>query len=327
MALAKPPLSVLPLPALRTLFEAARIQVVDLGARGTAYGPLTALAPFTHYVACEPDAPEAERIQRELTEQAHWRAVTVMTEAIAAERGSATLFITNEPGMSSLLEPDPLVAGKFYLARKFRVASTATVPTLPLDEAAARYGFEDAAFLKIDTQGTELEILQSGPRLLERAVGVYTESLFHPIYKGQAVFSDVDSLLRREGFTLFTLNRTMLRRWGYRKSVYSKRMIAWAHALYFREPESLLAGAVDDVPRRLLRLLAFALTFNHFDLAFETAALVRRACPRPLVDPDQLDRDVEACADYATKEIVGQGEKHRPVDLLSSSLRDKTRVE
>jgi len=159
--------AVLDLPVFTALLEDADLKLVDVGGRGSAFHPLLTLAPFAHYFVSEPDASEAAALAERLPHEAPWRAVTVMSEAIAGRRGRADLYVTAEPGMSSLLPPDPAVVERFVLAPKFTVASVATVPVRPLDEAAAQYGFADAAFLKADTQGTELEVLASGPRLVE----------------------------------------------------------------------------------------------------------------------------------------------------------------
>jgi FkbM family methyltransferase len=318
-------------PVLTALLEGADLKLVDVGGRGEAFGPLAPLAPFARYFCCEPDGVEAARLAETLPIETPWRGVTVMTEAMATRRGHAELRLTQQPGMSSLLEPDERVAARFYLAPKFRVVSTATVPTMPLDDAAAGYGFTDACFLKVDTQGTELDILQSGANLVRGPLlGVHVESLFQPIYKGQSLFADVDDYLRGHGFSLFSLSRTSLRRAGYRPELHSKRMIAWAHCLYLREPASVAergATAAADLPR----LLGLALAFQQFDLAFEVISLCaeRRLLPEP--DIARLTGEVETYATRTMHQILRKAAKQEPPNLadalVSPSLRDKKRIE
>jgi hypothetical protein len=136
-----------------------------------------------------------------------------------------------------------------------------------LDVAATAGGFTDACFLKLDTQGTELEILRSGAALLPSVLGVKVEASFRPYYRGQALFSDVDTYLRGHGFELFALERAHFRRTGYRPRLYSRRGLAWAHCLYLREPAGL--------PREALtRLLGLALAWQQVDLAVEIAGVL-----------------------------------------------------
>ena len=329
MPIPKKLFAVLDLPVLTSLLQDAGVKIVDVGGRGSAFHPLLTLAPFAHYFVSEPDVEEAERLRKQLPDEAEWRDVTVITEAIASRRGVANLHVTIQPGMSSLLEPDVEVTRRFHLAQKFRVVSIVEVPTLPLDEAAAQYGFADAAFLKLDTQGTELDILESGPRLLgESLLGVHTESCFHAFYKGQAVFAEIDSHLRHRGMVLFSLSRTTLRRSGFRKSLYSKRIIAWAHCLYFREPETLLAASGDALRRQLSRLLAMALAFQHFDLAFEIVGLAHRVQLVPDIDLTRLREEVERAAGLSTRYMLHKAEGVRFADsIMARSFRDKNHLE
>jgi FkbM family methyltransferase len=329
MPLPKKLFTVLDLPVLRALIADAGLTVVDIGGRGSAFYPMLTVAPFTHYVVSEPDAAEAARLREELPREAPWREITVIDAAIGSRRGRARLYVTSEPGMSSLLQPDAEVVGRVYLAGKFDVVNEVDVPVVPLDDASVEHGFADASFVKIDTQGTELDILQSAPRLVaESLLGVHTEACFQPFYRGQAVFADVDAFLRRQGFVLFTLNRTSLRRRGFRPSLYSKRMVAWAHCLYLREPEHVMMAADLDRRRLLGRFLALALAFQHLDLAFELAALARRAALLPASDLARLDDEVERCAEFTTRYVRKKVDTATPADtLLSPSFRDKGRLE
>ncbi len=325
----KKPYTTLRFAALTALLSDAAMKFVDIGGRGSAFPPLNTLASFAHYFVSEPDAPEAERLRKQIALDAPWRAVTVMAEAIAARRGEADLYVTRKPGMSSLLEPDVGVTRRFCGAKAFGVVSTMKVPTLPLDEAAAHYGFADAAFLKVDTQGTELEILQSGSRLVSQSLlGIHTESLFQPFYKGQSLFADVDRYLRQQGFALFSLSRTALRRSGYQESLYSRRVVTWAHCLYLREPETLIAAHSETVRRDVARLLGLALAFQHYDLAFEIAALARRNHLLADSESDRLNADLHALCGLRTRQIMRRAEEEGLTEVvLAASFRDKTRLE
>jgi len=306
------------------------LKLVDVGGRGSAFPPILPLAHLSHYYVSEPDVQEAERLKEQLPLQAPWRSVTVMSEAIASSRGSANLYLTTAPGMSSLLEPDRSVTKRYCVAPKFDVTSVTTVPTLPLDEAASRYGFTDAAFLKVDTQGTELDILESGARLVAGSlVSVHTESLFQPFYKGQSVFADVDSHLRRNGFALFSLNRTTVRRSSYHVRRYSKRLVVWAHCLYIREPETLLSAEADTRRRQLSHVLAIALAFQHFDLAREVMSLAARVQLLPESDLQLLSPEVKSWNALATRHMVGRAKRKGVEDdrLMAMVFRDKSQLE
>jgi FkbM family methyltransferase len=263
--------------ALYNLLSQAGFKVADIGARGGPMLQLLMLSPFAHYFACEPDPVEAERLRTSMNESSLWKNVTVFPEALSTRAGKETLYICNQPGLSSLLRPNPDVVRKYYDDGRFDISRELSVPTITLDQAAARYGFEDACFVKLDTQGTELDILLSGTGLITRAVlGVYVEVEFHPFYDGQPLFSQVDTYLRDAGFSLFDLQRTLIRRTRGRNDLYSRRQVVWADALYFKEPSTLVRFRDDSLLLHSARLLGLALAFEQFDFAFEIAAAALR---------------------------------------------------
>jgi FkbM family methyltransferase len=320
------------LTVLAGLLERAGLKFVDVGGRGSGLKNLLSLAPYAHYFVSEPDAEEAGRLGNALPAEQPWRGVTVFADAIASQRGDATLRITVEPGMSSLLEPDPDVTGRFFNWRKFGIEKTETVRAIPLDDAADQHGFGDACFLKLDTQGTELDIMRSGARLMAGPVlGVYLEANFAPLYKQQGVFADVDGYLRDQGFALCSLNRTGLRRAGYRGEVYSKRVITWAHCLYLREPRSLVRRGDDLARRDLPRLLALGITFQFYDHVFEILECCRAVDLLPPAELDVLAKELDKLSRHVTKRIFRDAANKQNEDvresLLSRTLRDKNRPE
>lgn len=321
-------------PVLAGLVGGADLQFVDIGGRGSALSVLATLSPYADYFVSEPDREEADRLRVALPKRRPWRRVVVMDEAIGSSPGTATLYLTRSPGMSSLLEPNRDECNRFYLGDKFLVVDTATVPMLSLDEAATRYGFTEAAFLKVDTQGTELDILRSGAQLLNRSVvSIQTEAEFRPFYKGQPLFADLDGYLREQGFSLVSLDRTILRRAGYRPTIYSRRTVVWAHCLYVREPDSIASSDRDQQRRQFPRLLVLAVVFNDFDLAF---AVVDRLRDLQLLDSSDLIRltqEVEQIAAGTTERLLGEAHVlERKLGgpgefMLAPSLRDKRRPE
>jgi hypothetical protein len=131
--------------------------------------------------------------------------------------------------------------------------------------------------------------------------------------------------LRERGFVLFTLNRVNLRRAGYRPQYYSKRITAWAHCLYMREPDTLAAA---DLPLALPRLLALAVCFQHFDLAFEVMGRIAdagllAAAERQAV-ADDLDRVIDWDSDYLTRKAQ---RRNLDEDILAAAFRDRQSFE
>ncbi len=72
-------------------------------------------------------------------------------------------------------------------------------------EVASRLSESDRLFLKIDTQGNELAVLQGGQAALARTVGVLAELSLVELYGGQALFSEIIDWLAERGFLLLAM--------------------------------------------------------------------------------------------------------------------------
>jgi FkbM family methyltransferase len=109
-----------------------------------------------------------------------------------------TLHICRARGMTSLLPPDPEHLALFndfpFLGQVERELSVATRRLDDIDE------IEEADFLKIDIQGSELEVFGNGRRKLARTVVIQTEVSFVTLYRDQPTLGKVDTALREMGF-------------------------------------------------------------------------------------------------------------------------------
>ena len=121
-----------------------------------------------------------------------------------------TLHICQAPGMTSLLKPDTKALGSLNLFNEFgTVVSTQNIETRRLDDIEE---IEALDFLKIDIQGSELSVFQSGRKKLENCVAIHTEVSFLPLYEQQPLFSEVDRELRSQGFILHSF--AAVKRWA-----------------------------------------------------------------------------------------------------------------
>lgn len=109
-----------------------------------------------------------------------------------------TLFVCEAPGMTSLLEPDPERLNLFYGFRDLgRINRKIPITTRRLDDVRE---IVELDLLKLDVQGSELDVLRSGQEKLARAVVIQTEVSFIPIYRNQPPLGVIDAELRKMGF-------------------------------------------------------------------------------------------------------------------------------
>lgn len=163
-----------------------------------------------------------------------------------------TLHITQAPGMTSLLEPNPDLLGLFHGFPDWsRVVRTEEIDTVRLDDVPETAGVD---LIKIDIQGAELMALSNASHRLANALVVQTEVEFVPMYKDQPLYGDVELLLRGRGFLLHKFEPIVSRvvkpmlLGGNIRAGFSQ--ILWTDAIFVRDPTRL--DALDD--GQLLRM-------------------------------------------------------------------------
>lgn len=112
--------------------------------------------------------------------------------------GAAELHICHYSGWTSLLKPRAAALEVFpQFQRNATVESVVALQTQRLDDVAELPAFD---MLKIDVQGAELEVFESGRERLKHAVVIQTEISFIALYEQQPTFGAIDQVLRGMGF-------------------------------------------------------------------------------------------------------------------------------
>ena len=162
------------------------------------------------WIAVEPNEKNLEYINQ-------WNYhcdIKSITTGLSREGGEQVIYITNVDSGSSLLEPiitdgmrhriKELRLDYFFPLEKKKIL-TKTLKNIVDDEAGS-----DPVIVKLDTQGTELSILEGAHGLLEnkRVVGIELESTFlaKPVMKNSGKFWQVCSYLEGLGFELLILD-------------------------------------------------------------------------------------------------------------------------
>lgn len=267
----------------------SRLVVIDGGARNKTW-ELQNFAPFCDVLSFEPNRAEFDKIQTNTTDleklcgltDLPYHSIRYLPAALAGTNGRATLHITEGPGACSLLEPNQeLIARLEYFhpydkrfGPQFRVCERQTVECQTLDDIARSEGLSRVDYLKLDTQGNELQCLEGAARLLdERRIGVIkTEVGFLEIYKGQAMFGDIDRFLRDRGFMLLDLSFWSEHKvvWGGRRLKGDRGTLFFADAFYALSPDEHARLSPGDSVRH--GLVCAEIGFFDFGLALIRAA-------------------------------------------------------
>ena len=197
----------LPWRASRLLSPYLPIAVcVDVGASYYPHGKWLVFlnAPRTQWLAVEPNEANIGYVR-----SWSWPCqVSTCTTGLSREGGMQTLFVTNVDTGSSLLLPEIPLSMKHRVANLdyFFPVTERQIETLTLVQALAGLSATAPVFVKLDTQGTELSILQGAQAMFDarRIVGIEMEStlLAQPVMKGSGKFWQACEYLEQQGFEL-----------------------------------------------------------------------------------------------------------------------------
>jgi len=122
--------------------------------------------------------------------------------ALGDHIGEVEINIAGNSYSSSIL---PMLESHRSAAPQSAYQGKEVVPIKTLDVVAGQY-LKDAraAFLKIDTQGFEWQVLDGARETLPHIKGILVEMTLVPLYEGQHLWREVIDRLEAEGFTLWT---------------------------------------------------------------------------------------------------------------------------
>ena len=280
------------------IFEKYPLTLVDVGASGGIQSQWKRHRRYLRTIGFEPD-------QRAYTKLASQNIPRTQFFNVALHSRSATVpfYLTRKQENSSCFRPNRDFLGRFHKPSRFDVINETTLTCKPLDDFRHEPGVRDVDFIKCDTQGSELHILEGASRLLSETIfGLEVEVAFTQIYKNAPLFADIDVFIRKFGFSLIDLRMVSWKRAVGSMIGKSKGQLVYADALYFREPlqfEAQLGKLESEAARsKLLRAVAVCQIYGFFDYALELLDLMRDA-HFDNEELQQLQRHIESQARLA----------------------------
>lgn len=149
-------------------------------------------------VSFEPAAGPFEELERKARRDRLWMPVNA---ALGTEDTSMTLNIMAEPELSSFLRPKE--GGLRY--RDNVVVATERVAVRRLDDVAheiERRFRLDKPYLKLDTQGYDMQVIAGAQSFLARVRALQSEMSILPVYERMPTFVEAIALLEAKGFDI-----------------------------------------------------------------------------------------------------------------------------
>ncbi len=181
------------------------LTLVDIGASLEPFRAFRPLLGRATYVGFDPDLREMH------TEASESGRRVIVNKAVVAEadRSTATFFLTRNPTASSTLRPAADEVAPYLHAYRYDVVGEAEVPATTLDGALASAGIDRLDWLKLDTQGTDLRLVESvGESLFATLMAVDAEPGLDEHYETEDTFGELHRAMTERGFWLADIDLT-----------------------------------------------------------------------------------------------------------------------
>jgi FkbM family methyltransferase len=187
--------------AARHRSEIGRPVLYDIGGRGGLHRRwgLAHRCGLIQPILFEPDPAERAHLAKVYGDE------QVITVAVGDVEGPASMYLTAEPGCSSLLEPDVGALQAVGLADDREVVARVPVTIRRIDVMILEGLLPPPTYLKVDVQGFEKRVIDGMGDAIDGVVAIELESRLVTAYHGETLLPEMVELLRSSGFGLLAL--------------------------------------------------------------------------------------------------------------------------
>lgn len=293
---------------------------IDVGAMGGIPLKWNNLLEVMKIIAFEPDP-------REFAKLVSNNKITYLNYALHSKSEDIRYYITQGHGKSSLYKPNMEILSQFNDPERFQIVQEELIPAARVknvDSVLEENKIKDVDFIKLDTQGSELSILEGGVgNLVPKIFGAQIEVEFIEMYKNQPLFRNLDEFMDTKGFQLMDLRRQY---WKRKDAVVygEKGQLIFGDALYFKKVNVFLGAlsASQDkafVTAKIIKAVLICLVYGMFDYAI---AVVNSAVAGGCLNKEEHTKiiaDIRQCASGAF--ISKYRLNYRVYTILNSILK------
>jgi FkbM family methyltransferase len=239
------------------------IDFLDVGCSGSLDRKWLDLQALLSYVGFDPNVEECNR----LNNQAHsYKAARYFPYAIAGEKETKTLYMTESIYCYSLLPPNHEWLRRFSFSALFTEIGISSVVCTTLNDLSDEQKLT-ADIIKIDTQGLELPILQTSDKILSESFCVETETGFVENYIGETTYAQIDEFMRSKGFLMFDIN---IHRVSRKNSLsdYGEHQPLWCETIWLFD---FIGQNKHPSMEKALKSLMICKSLKYFDYGMELA--------------------------------------------------------
>ena len=242
----------------------------DVGSLGGIHPITENFSNYLNVVCFEPNKKELENIEKKYVKN-NYAKIIYSEKALFKNKGTKILHIAKLDTNSSLLRANDEFI-KRYQATNFETIEQEKIKTTTIDLIVNEELIKEnikAEFIKIDTQGTEYQILEGAISNLKlNTVAILCEVEFFSIYENQKLFEDVIIYLRKFGFKLYGIYPSYRSNQKLDKKYfeYEERLI-WGDAVFLWDPFEIGTDKINQ--RRIECLILATLLLGYYDYSYE----------------------------------------------------------
>ena len=213
--------------------------LIDVGAAGGLMPRLTSTIENIKVIGFEPD----ERNFNKMIEEGKLKNPNyeILNTALYSEKTKLNLYLTKKSHDSSIYKPNTDVVKLFPNPERYEIVEVQLIETENLNNLLVQNHISLPHFIKLDTQGSELDILKGGSSCLDHVIGIETEIEFIELYENQPLFGDVDTYLRGYNFELWDLRKVFSKRAQGFDLGKKKGQLISGDALYLKKIDSIIS--------------------------------------------------------------------------------------
>jgi FkbM family methyltransferase len=180
-----------------------RFVLMDIGARDGVLPQWKPIADMARIIGFEPDEEECARLNKKNS------GVEFVPSALASGPGQRPFYLTELEYCHGFMPCDEKYFGRFPNAVNNRVRDKVTLEADSLDNVVtkSKSRLDHIDFIKIDTEGSELDVLHGARATLSKChvLGLLVEVWWDSRLKNQPAFAELDSFIREQGFSFFDI--------------------------------------------------------------------------------------------------------------------------
>lgn len=240
--------------------------VIDVGARYGVHPSWSALADVAHLFLLEMDSAEAQRLRARYAGRAN---IQVRDAAVYSSVCTLKYHVRKHKGLNSIYGvSQDCLQSKNYMQEDFSAQEEMEIQATTLDTL---FSDREMHFLKIDTEGSELDVLKGAEEMLKRSVlGIRAEVNFYEIHSNAPLFGEIHAYLKDFGFELLNLDYDG-RGHSYgpftRPGKYGQLLAT--DAVWIKSPDSLFSEDKAQTCEGVIRMALFLMNNNATDLAID----------------------------------------------------------